>query len=415
MNARRLREITGAYPHLALALVGDFCLDRYLEIDPARQGVSIETGLPVHNVTRVRAQPGGAGTVLANLAALGVGEIAAIGFAGDDGEGFELVRAMRAMPGVRMDAFITTPLRRTFTYCKPLVLEPGRPPRELSRLDSRNWTPTPPEVEDRLIAALRACASRAGGVIVMEQTDAAGTGTVTPRMLDELAALAARRPGLPILADSRRGLRDYPAVDLKMNRAELAMLLQCGTRNAEHVEPRPARPRDSAADAPCATAGLPSRADSADAPCATAGLPSRADSADAPCATAMRSGPCDGPPAPDSPRAPADVPSVLAAAVALARRHGREVYVTLAEDGLVAARPDGSSVHVPSLPVRGQIDIVGAGDCVTANLAAARAAGASPEEALTLAAAAASVVIHKLGTTGTATAEEIARVMGMQG
>ncbi len=57
---------------------------------------SLETGLPVFNVVRVRAQPGGAGTVVNNLAALGIGQIIPLGFAGDDGEGFELVRALEA-------------------------------------------------------------------------------------------------------------------------------------------------------------------------------------------------------------------------------------------------------------------------------------------------------------------------------
>ena len=58
MTPARFAEITGRYPSLRLALVGDFCLDRYLEIDPARAETSIETGLPVHNVVRVRSQPG---------------------------------------------------------------------------------------------------------------------------------------------------------------------------------------------------------------------------------------------------------------------------------------------------------------------------------------------------------------------
>ena len=31
---------------------------------------------------------------------------------------------------------------------------PGRPPEELSRLDIKNWTPTPPTVESALIASL---------------------------------------------------------------------------------------------------------------------------------------------------------------------------------------------------------------------------------------------------------------------
>ena len=143
MTPERFRAITSRYASLRIAIVGDFCLDRYLEIDPALGETSIETGLPVHNVARVRAQPGGAGTILNNLVALGVGRIVPVGFCGDDGEGYELKRELGARQGVELDHFVTSPERRTFTYCKPLVVEPGREPVELNRLDSKNWTPTP--------------------------------------------------------------------------------------------------------------------------------------------------------------------------------------------------------------------------------------------------------------------------------
>ena len=143
MTPERFRSITSRYAGLRIAIVGDFCLDRYLEIDPARCETSIETGLPVHNVVRVRAQPGGAGTILNNLVALGVGRIVPVSFCGDDGEGYELRRELARLPGVELDHFVTSPERRTFTYCKPLVVEPDREPVELNRLDSKNWTPTP--------------------------------------------------------------------------------------------------------------------------------------------------------------------------------------------------------------------------------------------------------------------------------
>src|SRR5947199_8889927 len=119
MNASRFLEISARYPSLRLAVVGDFCLDRYFEIDPAKQETSLETGLPVHNVVHVRAQPGAAGTILNNLVALGLGEIFPVGFCGEDGEGFELMRALEAKPGVKLSQFIQTTERRTFTYCKP--------------------------------------------------------------------------------------------------------------------------------------------------------------------------------------------------------------------------------------------------------------------------------------------------------
>ena len=70
--------------------------------------------------------------------------------------------------------------------------------------------------------------------------------------------------------------------------------------------------------------------------------------------------------------------------------------------------PGGRPDHVPAHPVRGPIDIVGAGDAVTANLAAALAARASLREAMELAMAAASVVVHQLGTTGTASIAQLA-------
>lgn len=337
MKLQRLREITDRYGRLSIALLGDFCLDRYLEIDPARQESSLETGLKVYNVTGVRAQPGAAGTVLNNLVALGVGTIFPLGFAGDDGEGFELCRALRAMPGVRGGSFLQTPLRRTFTYCKPLIIEPGKPPRELNRLDSKNWTPTPTVVEDQLIAALRRHAAQIDALAIMDQVDLAETGVLTRRVLDAVGELAAERPELRILADSRRSLRGYPPVSRKMNRAELGMLL-------------------------------------------------------------------DGTP-------PEDVTQTKRAARELARHGGRDVFVTLAEQGLLGATPGGDVTHLAALPLRGPIDIVGAGDAVTANLTAALAAGASLPEALELANAAAAVVIHQLGTTGTASVGQIAETI----
>src|SRR2546425_1833395 len=112
MTGARFQAVTERYRELSIAVLGDFCLDRYLEIDPAKHELSLETGLPVHNVVNVRAQPGGAGTILNNLSALGIGAIYPIGFAGNDGEGFELRCALESRPGVQLDCFLQTTQRR---------------------------------------------------------------------------------------------------------------------------------------------------------------------------------------------------------------------------------------------------------------------------------------------------------------
>jgi rfaE bifunctional protein kinase chain/domain len=333
MTPERFDAITQRYGDLRVALIGDFCLDRYLEIDPARQEISIETGLPVHNVARVRSQPGAAGTILNNLVALHVKALYPIGFCGLDGEGFELQRALAEKPGVNSSCFVSTPARRTFTYCKPLVIEQGKAPRELNRLDSKNWSPTPSEVEDQMISGLRSVESEVDAIIVMDQVDVPETGVITRRVLAAIAELASRKPNWLIIADSRRGLRDYPALAFKMNRAELAVLV--GRTNELTLD------------------------------------------------------------------------EVKLAASDLARRNRRPVFVTLSENGIVGADAKGSIEHSPAPPVRGEIDIVGAGDAVTANLTTALAASASGREVIDLANAAASTVIHQLGTTGTASRDQL--------
>jgi rfaE bifunctional protein kinase chain/domain len=333
MISERLQEITARYPSLRIAVVGDFCLDRYLEIDPARAEISIETNLPVYNVARVRSQPGAAGTILNNLVALGVGEILPVGFCGEDGEGYELLRALGALPGVNPTHFFQTAARRTFTYCKPLIMEAGQPPRELNRLDSKNWTATPPEVANRLASSLGKLRGSVDAIILMDQVDVAETGVVTKSLLAEVEALEHNAKPIPILADSRRGLQGYPSVIFKMNAAELSTLT-----------------------------GMPAHS---------------------------------------------SLNEIRAAAMQLSEENRQPVFVTLAERGLVGALPEGSSEHVPALPLRGPIDVVGAGDSVTANLTAALAAGASLRDALSIAALASSLVIHQLGTSGSASVAQM--------
>lgn len=350
MTPDRFQEITSRYASLRIALVGDFCLDRYLEIDPARTEISIETNREVHNVVRVRSQPGGAGTILNNLAALGVGRIHALGFSGDDGEGFELRRALelvRTPAGgacVELGHFQTSAERRTFTYCKPLVVAPGREPVELNRLDSKNWTPTPRDVEDRLIAAIGALRDAVDAVILLDQVDVPETGVVTKRVREAVAEAFAARPDVVVLADSRRGLGEFPKLGFKMNAAELARM------NSESA-------------------------------------------------------------AMNSSGSPPEVAAVRAAAADLARANAKPVFITLAERGIIGALGDGATEHAAAHPVRGPIDVVGAGDSVTANLTAALAAGATVREALDLTMAAASLVVHQLGTTGTANVAQLRALM----
>ena len=224
MKQDRFSEITARYSRLRVAVVGDFFLDRYLHIDPSKVETSIETGLAVHNVVEVRGQPGAAGTIVNNLVALGIGRIHAVGFCGDDGEGYELRQALAKCPGASTLHFIVTPLRRTPVYCKPLVFEPGGPPRELNRLDSKNWSPTPAEVEHELTRRVPELIEQVDAVILLDQVDLPDTGVVTSALRLAVASALSANPRVISLADSRRGLRDFPPMGFKMNAAELARM-----------------------------------------------------------------------------------------------------------------------------------------------------------------------------------------------
>ncbi len=68
-----VENILRRLPGLTIGVLGDLFLDRYLYLDAALTEASIETGLDAYQVTRVRSYPGAAGTVMNNLAALGVG------------------------------------------------------------------------------------------------------------------------------------------------------------------------------------------------------------------------------------------------------------------------------------------------------------------------------------------------------
>jgi len=95
------------------------------------------------------------------------------------------------------------------------------------------------------------------------------------------------------------------------------------------------------------------------------------------------------------------ISDIQTGAARLAESNQHPVFITMAEQGMIGATPAGESAHVLARPLRGPIDIVGAGDTVTATLALALATDATPIESMELAQAAASLVVHQLGTTGT--------------
>jgi rfaE bifunctional protein kinase chain/domain len=227
----RLEAIVSQIPTLSVGVLGDLFLDRYLDIDAALTEPSIETSLDAYQVVRVRCYPGAAGTVINNLAALGVKRIHAVSVIGDDGEGYELRRALNGLGVVDSRQVFLDSTRRTPTYTKPMLHHPGQSPRELNRLDIKNHASLSAEAELRVIDALNEIWPEVDALLALDQTE---HGVLTNRVVRRLAELGEADPERLILADSRSRLTHFRSVWLKPNQSEC----ERGTRAAQPgVEP----------------------------------------------------------------------------------------------------------------------------------------------------------------------------------
>lgn len=225
LTTELIERILTTIPGRTVGVLGDLFLDRYLDIDPALNEPSVETGLTAYQVTRVRSYPGAAGTVINNLAALGVGRIYPIACIGDDGEGYELRQALRLLPAVEQGGIIQAPQRRTPTYTKPMLAKD-----ELNRLDIKNRTPTPDAIQEHLIELLDEAWPQLDALLVLDQVSEADCGVVTKRVRDHLAELGANEPEKFVMADSREQIELFRKLCVKPNTAEIG---EAFLRNAE--------------------------------------------------------------------------------------------------------------------------------------------------------------------------------------
>ena len=216
MNTERLEQILFRFPEIRIAVLGDFFLDRYWKIDPDLDESSIETDLTAYQIVERWHAPGAAGTVTNNLSALGVGKIFALGFVGNDGEGFELLRDLE-YTGVDCRYLFETSLRSTPCYTKPL-----RAGIEMNRFDTKNRTPTPIEIEGQIVESIRIIAPQVDAIMVMDQVSEENCGGVTEAVREELVALGRQSATPLIYADSRERIGDFREMIVKCNDREVA-------------------------------------------------------------------------------------------------------------------------------------------------------------------------------------------------
>ena len=306
MKTDRLETILARIQQLRIAVMGDFALDFYFDIQTSTGEFSLETAKEVHLASQPRAYLGGAGNVAKNLAVLGA-QVSAFGVRGNDLFGREMAHQMASL-GIDAKNIKETNID-TPNYSKPL-----RKQEELNRIDFGTRSAQFQAQTGELLDAL--ATESFDWVIYNEQfgiplLQAQHIESLTnPQAIADLRSLGSFARNLP----------------LKVNEAEF-IKIHSKPASDENIQ-------------------------------------------------------------------------------AWATSRKQPVLVTLGEKGMVYASTE-EFHHQPALPVKGPIDTVGAGDMVVAGFSAARAAGASVEEACELASLAVHISIHQLGETGSASPDAI--------
>lgn len=219
MKQERLSELLSKFPTRRIAVIGDFFLDKYLEVDPQLAETSVETGKRSNQVVAIRTSPGAAGTVVNNLAALRTGTLHALGASGDDGEAFDLRKGLHAQrcstEGLLPFEFLKTP-----TYLKPRDVNDPSLAGEHERYDTKNRRPTPQEVCEKIVAKLVALLPNLDAVVIADQVEQDDCGVITAAVRQALGELACRHPKVLFWADSRTHIRRFRHVIIKPNQFE---------------------------------------------------------------------------------------------------------------------------------------------------------------------------------------------------
>src|SRR6185369_3791061 len=180
--------------------------------------LSIETGLEAYQIERVRNSPGALGTVMNNLAALGVGLLVPVTAIGDDGHGYDLLREVRRLPVDPVNV-LCLPERLTPTYTKPMRRDSDAPAVELNRLDVRTRAPLSALATTEICRRVEAVFHTSDGLIVLDQLVDEDCGVINSVVRQQIERLAAESPQKLIYVDSRRYLGRFSAGSLKGNRS----------------------------------------------------------------------------------------------------------------------------------------------------------------------------------------------------
>lgn len=223
MNPARFEEILNRFEQKRILVIGDLILDRFIWGKVSR--ISPEAPVPVVEVSRESAYPGGAANVARNLREFST-HPAVMGLVGADAAAEEL-KSLLAEEGIRLDGVQHDPAYPTIVKTRIIARQ-----QQVVRVDREEKARLTAEQRDRALAQLDALLPELDAIIVEDY----GKGLVQQEFADAISSLA-KRHGKLLAVDPNPGnpLRWSGASVMKPNRAEA--FADAGWPLSEAVDP----------------------------------------------------------------------------------------------------------------------------------------------------------------------------------
>ena len=191
VSPAELAEAVNNLSRAAVLVVGDAMVDRYVFGTVGR--VSPEAPVPVLNIEREVALPGGAGNVVRNLTALGAA-VAFVSLVGDDAAGSDLTGLIGGQ--LRVEPWLLVQGGRT-TTTKTRFLAGGQ---HMLRADREEAQPIHPRLADRMVKIATDAVAATSTVVLSDYGKGVLAGDIPARLI-----AAARAAGRRVVVDPKGG------------------------------------------------------------------------------------------------------------------------------------------------------------------------------------------------------------------
>jgi rfaE bifunctional protein kinase chain/domain len=210
-----------------IAVIGDIVADQFLSGTISRVSREAPVFILKHNDTETR--PGAAANAAANVAALG-GVPILIGVVGNDQTAESLFAAL-ASSNVDTKNIIRDEVRRTTLKVRVLAGQTYAARQQVIRIDYENESEMPNDAGARILGSALAAIADADAVVVSDY----GYGIAATSLIDQVKQ-AAKARSIPIVADSRNGLKNFSGFTSATPNKEEAEALLNDAFEMEHAE-----------------------------------------------------------------------------------------------------------------------------------------------------------------------------------